>query len=192
MMDVPEFCFDNKLDILKPKDVAILSEYLVEKEKAEEARRNAQKEAEAAAANAGISPVKGGKADPKKDAKGAKAPAKGAAPVDDKNGPQNITVAVPNIESLPNFLICEKQYNARPAPKISKKMDKKAAATTSKEDKTKERLDELLLKYQIHRSLPFSMEVNLRLNKEVEVARLPTPEAPEPVVEDPKSKGKKK
>ena len=99
-------------------------------------------------------------------------------------------MAVPEIESLPDFLICEKQYNARPAAK-AKKTDKKAAAST-KENKTKERLDELLLRYRIVRSLPYSMEVKLCLNKEEEKERVPTPEAPEPVVEDPKAKGKKK
>ena len=70
--------------MLKPKDKALIIEYLEKKE--EELKKIATAEAEAAAA--AIAGAAGGKkVDPKKDAKGGKAPAKGAAPVEDKNAP---------------------------------------------------------------------------------------------------------
>jgi ribosomal protein S25 len=67
----------------------------------------------------------------------------------------------------------------------------KKAAAQNKENKNKERQEELLAKYKVVRALPFSMEVQVRLNKEVEVERVPTPEEAPPVIEDKKG-GKKK
>ena len=71
--------YENKTDQLKPKDLAILEDYLAFKEE-EEAKKKAEKDG----ASSGAAAAKG-KADPKKDAK--KAPAKGAVVADDKNAP---------------------------------------------------------------------------------------------------------
>lgn len=83
---IPEFRYKNKLDVLKPKEIEMLEDYLNKKE-AYEAKKLAEEIAklEGTAAAAGAGGVKG-KADPKKDNK-AKAPAKGAAPLEDKNSP---------------------------------------------------------------------------------------------------------
>ena len=89
LLHVPEYCYENKIDVIKPKDRALIIEYLEKKEEEEKKKASEAAEAQAAA----IAGAAGGakKADPKKDAKGGgKAPAKGAAPVEDKNAPQNI------------------------------------------------------------------------------------------------------
>jgi hypothetical protein len=141
LMVVPEYCYENKLDNFKPKDIQILKDWLSEKDAEEEARASQLKEQENA------SPTKGGgKADPKKDAKG-KAPAKGA-PTEEKPA---VNIDYPEIEETLNFLILEKQYNGKPQPVVS---NKKKGATTVKENKTKERQDELLAKYKLIKPLP--------------------------------------
>ena len=101
---MPEYCFENKIDVIKPKDKALIIEYL---EKKEEEEKRIASEAEA---NAAANAAAGKKADPKKDAKG-KAPAKGAAPVEDKNAPANITVEYQEIDSQDNYIIFERKYN---------------------------------------------------------------------------------
>jgi len=107
---IPEFRYDNKLDSFKPKDVEMLVEYLVKKEEYEK-----QRKLDEAAANAATTPDKGakGKPDPKKDAKGGKAGAKGAAVAEDKNSPQPITVEYPETDSADNFVIYERKFNER-------------------------------------------------------------------------------
>jgi len=49
------------------------------------------------------------KPDPKKDAKG-KAPAKGAAVIEDPNSPKDITIEYPDVPSQPDYLIIDKSY----------------------------------------------------------------------------------
>ena len=71
--------YENKVELLKAKDLTILEDYLAFKEE-EEAKRKAE-EAGAASGNQAAK----GKADPKKDAK--KPPAKGAVVTEDKNAP---------------------------------------------------------------------------------------------------------
>lgn len=94
--DIPEFMIDNKYLSFKDKEIKILVDDLIERERKEAERLKAEQEAKAAAAQAastGGAPPAKGKADPKKDNKAAPAKGgKGAAVVDDKNGPQNITV----------------------------------------------------------------------------------------------------
>lgn len=193
MLDIPEFRFENKKDQFKPKDIALLEEYLKERE-IEDEKRRVQKEADAlaAATPGGAAVGKGGKADPKKDAAKGKDPkAKGTVVADDKNCPQPITVEYPTINEIPNFLIMEKNFAAKTSSG-EKVGSKKAAATTGgKENKNKERLDELLKKYKVIRSLPYSVAVHVRLNKD---EKEPEVEIPEPVAEvvDPKAAGKKK
>jgi len=46
MMDVPEYCYENKLDNFKPKDIIIFSDHLKECEEAE-AKLQAERDAEA-------------------------------------------------------------------------------------------------------------------------------------------------
>ena len=193
MLMVPEFTFDNKNDRFKDKDTEFMVEHLVERE-TEEAKIKAQKEAEALAASQAALGGAKGKADPKKDAKaaGGKPGAKGAAPVDDKNAPQAITVEYAQIEDTPNYIIYEKEYK----PKFVKtkttavKKDNKAAANHSKENKNKLRKDELIKKYNIIRALPYSMAVEVKLNKdEHEEVEEPEPvKAPTPVETKPKGK----
>lgn len=67
--------------------------------------------------------VGGKKVDPKKDAgKGAaKGGAKGAAPVEDKNVPQNIQIEYEEIPEGDNFIILEKRFNANLGIKSAKK-----------------------------------------------------------------------
>lgn len=80
--------------------------------KEEEIQKKAAAEAEAAAAAAAGAAGGAKKGDPKKDAaKGAKAGGKGAAPADDKNAPQNLTIEYQEIESLDDFIILERKYN---------------------------------------------------------------------------------
>lgn len=89
LLQVPEFCFENKIEqgTLKPKEEAALTDYLAAKEEEIE-KRKAEEEAAAQAAAAGAGGGAKGKADPKKDAKGAaKGGAKGGPAGDDKNAP---------------------------------------------------------------------------------------------------------
>ena len=87
-MEVPEFCFENKIEqgTLKPKEEQAIVEYLNAKEEAEEKKKADEEAAAVANAAGGVAAAKG-KADPKKDAKGGKGAAKGAAAADDKNAP---------------------------------------------------------------------------------------------------------
>jgi hypothetical protein len=83
-MKVPEFCFENKIEVFKQKDIEILVEHLKNEE--EEALKKKKAAEDALAAQSLGAPSKG--KDVKKDAKApAKAPAKGAAIADDKNCP---------------------------------------------------------------------------------------------------------
>lgn len=118
-LSTPEFRYENRIDELKPKDLVMLEEYLKKKE--DDAAKKAEEEAAQAAANTGGAPAKG-KADPKKDAKG-KPPAKGAAPVEDKNSPQAITVEYPEIDNGCNYMIFERDYMV-----LKPKTDKKSQA----------------------------------------------------------------
>jgi len=174
-MEIPEFKIENKLEKFKDKDIALLEEHLQEEERRKEAEMKAKKEAENAQAAAGAPAGKGGKADPKKDAKGGAAKGgKGVAAVEDKNAPQNITVDYPDIESSYSFTIFEKNYNPK-VQEAPKTKSKKKVEASNKESKNKERKDELLKIYNIERSLPISIAVLLRLNYE------------EPVVEEQES-----
>ena len=86
---------------LKPKDIAILEEYLLEKEA--HAQRIADESGKAAQANAG------GKAPPKKDAKAA-----GKKPADNKGGESTeVLVEYPEeqVTKDPDFLIMERQFD---------------------------------------------------------------------------------
>lgn len=86
LLGVPEYQYENKIDVIKPKDKALLIEYLEMKE--EEQKKKATAEAEAAAAALAGAGAGAKKVDPKKDAgKGAKAGGKGAVIADDKNAP---------------------------------------------------------------------------------------------------------
>lgn len=100
--DVPEFMIDNKYLTFKDKEIKILLDDLVLREQKQAERLKAEQEAKAAAALAAASggaPPAKGKADPKKDVKAAPVKGvKGAVVVDDKNGPQNISVDYPQIE----------------------------------------------------------------------------------------------
>jgi len=89
-LNVPEFAFENKNDVIKRKDKELLIQHLEKKEERERERALRAAEEAAAAAGTGNSALAGKKGDPKKDAKGAAKPGKGAAPVDDKNAPQSI------------------------------------------------------------------------------------------------------
>jgi hypothetical protein len=93
--------YENRVDTLKAKDLAILEDFLTIKEEEE-----AKLKAEEAGAASGTQAK--GKPDPKKDAK--KAPAKGAVVAEDKNSPQSITVEYPEdkVEQLANYIIYEK------------------------------------------------------------------------------------
>lgn len=86
---IPEFRFENKTDVLKRKDFSLMLEYLELREDAERKKKaeQAAKETPAAAGTAK------GKADPKKAP--PKGGAKGAAPTEDKNAPQQIVVEYP-------------------------------------------------------------------------------------------------
>lgn len=75
----------------------------------EEAEKRAAEEAELAAQ---LAAATGGKKDAKKPDK--KAPAKGAAPVEDKNSPQPITVEYSDVLSDDNFLVYERDFRALP------------------------------------------------------------------------------
>jgi len=99
----PEFMYTNKNQNFSEKEVNCLLDHLKEKEAA------ASKKNEEDATNANAAAAKGGKADPKKDAKG-KAGGKGApAGVEDKNSPQQITVDYPaDVENDKNYLIIER------------------------------------------------------------------------------------
>lgn len=172
LLTTPEFRYENKLDVIKPKDKAFILEYLELKEKHEAELKAA---ADAAAAEASATPAKG-KADPKKDAK--KPPAKGAAPVEDKNSPQSIVVEYPaDVKSQEEFMIFERKYNAKEAP-VGKKGGPPPTAPVGKNtkkdnpwgdlgDKLKDRQKELIEKYKIIRGSPFTLAIEIKLNKEV-------------------------
>ena len=82
-MTTPEFRYENKLDVIKPKDKAALVEYLEIKEKHDAEVKAAAEAAAREAENSNATPAKG------KDAKKVekKPPAKGAAVAEDKNAP---------------------------------------------------------------------------------------------------------
>lgn len=170
----PEFRYENRMVQLKSKDTAMLESYLKEKEDKEAAK----KAEEEAAANNGAGAAGGKKADPKKDAKG-KAPAKGAAVVEDKNSPQPITVDYPEIDSNADYMIFERDYLA--VDPVKKKKVQGGAD---------ERQRELIKKYKIIRGYPYSLAVKFKLNKEEE-SNEEVVEEVEEVPVDPKAKGKK-
>jgi hypothetical protein len=182
-LTTPEFRYENKLDNIKPKDKAALVEYLDIKEKHDaDLKAAADAAAAEAAAASNATPAKG------KDAKKAekKPPAKGAAPVEDKNSPQPITVEYPeDVKEQEQFLIFERKYNAKES--LSKKIGPPGSApiapASKKKDnpwgdlgaKLKDRTKELVDKYKIIRGSPYTLAVELKLNIEVPV---------EPVKED--------
>lgn len=102
---VPEFLYEDKMCSIKPKEVKMLEEYLEEKE-LEDTRRKAEEPSSANPA--------GGKKDAKKDPKAAAAKGKGAAPAEDKNSPQAITVEYPEEKATAdkNYLVYERQFDA--------------------------------------------------------------------------------
>jgi len=100
----PEYRYENKNSVFKRKDTEFMLEYLEMKEK-EEAEKRASEEAELAAQMAAAT---GGKKDAKKADK--KPPAKGAAPVEDKNIPQPITIEYPDVLADDDFLIYERDF----------------------------------------------------------------------------------
>ena len=125
--------------------------------------------------------------DAKKD---AKAPAKGApakgAPVEDKNAPKPIEIEYEQIESHPAYIVLEKDFTIQKAK--AKRQEAKPAHKSSKapsvvltaEEKRALRLTEIQGEFEIMRSLPFSVAINMQLNKPKEE---PKPE-PEPEKED--------
>jgi hypothetical protein len=202
-LTTPEFRYENKLDVIKPKDKAHLVEYLEIREKHEaeiKAKADAAAAAEAAIANA--TPAKGAKDAGKKVEK--KPPPKGAAPTEDKNSPQNIVVEYPEIKSQDKFMIFERKYNAKEAPATTAKKGglppasaPVAAASKKKDnpwgdlgDKLKDRQKELILKYKIIRGSNYSMAVEFKLNKEIpkEPVKEETLSEQPPPVEDKKKK----
>ena len=153
----------------------------------------AKREAETSATPGGTAAKAGGKADPKKDAKGGAAKGgKGGAPgVEDKNSPQPITVEYQELDPEVNYIIFERKYNAKDPEKKSVAKattpGAKVVAATIQDteglwkdlpkDKVKERTKELVTKYRIVRSNPYSLVIKLKLNKEEEklVERTETP-----------------
>ena len=184
----PEFRYENKLESLKRKDMDFMVEYL---ELQEEAARKAEAEREAKSTPApGGAAAKGGKADPKKAA--PKGGAKGAAPTEDKNSPQPITVEYPaDTQEDLNFMIFERSFTEKVDITTSKakKPPASAAELTGKTqgnawgdltDKLNDRTKVLLGKYKIIRPYEHSMAIKLRLNKEdpPEVVEAPVEEVP--------------
>lgn len=102
-----------------------------------------------------------------------------------------------------DFLIYERDFRA-PEVTIQKAnkagAPKSAAAITGStqknawgnlSDSLKDRTKELVTQYKIIRGSPYSLAVKFKLNKEEEVEIVPEETVEEPVVEDPKKKGKK-
>ena len=126
LMCVPEYLFEDKITQIKPKEVKMLEEYLEEKE-AEDARRKAE---EPGSANPAA-----GKKDAKKDPKAAAAKGKGAAPAEDKNSPQLITVEYPEEKATAdvNYLVYERQFDAQfgDDPETKAALDKKGVPSST-------------------------------------------------------------
>lgn len=107
-MSRPEFIHRNQLVELKETEIAMLMKDFTEAEEALKTNR-------ADLSTAGGPPATGKPAtgkDAKKDAKAAgKAPAKGAAVVEDKNAPKPIEIEYPeDVESDPSFLVLERDF----------------------------------------------------------------------------------
>ena len=104
-----------------------------------------------------------------KDAKAAakaapgKAPAKGSAPVEDKNAPKPIEIEYDEVEKNPEFIVLEKDFmihvkkNTVKDAVVGPKSSKAANSNLSADDKRANRLTELKSEFQIVRALPFSM-----------------------------------
>ena len=110
LLSEPEFMFQDNLQNFTEKDTMNMLEYLQEMETLKKQRKEDDNAVNTQAA------TKGGKADPKKDAKGKGA--KGGAPgVEDKNAPQPITVEYPtDVEEDKDYIIYEREFNAKPVP----------------------------------------------------------------------------
>ena len=101
-----------------------------------------------------------------------------------------MTIEYAQINSNPNFMIYEKQYNPKVVVHKNTKKDK-TAVVNSKENKNKLRKDELIRTYNIIRSLPYSMAIEVKLNKD-EAEEVVEEEPPKPVTPaEIKPKGKK-
>jgi len=199
-LGVPEYQYENKIDVIKPKDKVLLIEYLELRE--EEDRKKAAAEAEAAAAalaGAGAGGAK--KVDPKKDAGKKPAAGKGAVVADDKNAPQTLTIEYEEIEHLDDFIILERKYNFNdekiaaahkkgPPASAGAALGSGKGSSWGDMSKVKDRTQELISQYKIIRSKPYTVAILLKLNKEVERAPEPVEEVA-PTVPDPKAKGKK-
>lgn len=176
--------YKNHLIELKESEINMLSQHLEEKEELERVKR------EEMGSQQDIKGAKPGAKDAKKDAKAApKAPVKGGPPPgEDKNRPQEIEIEYPEIESNHNFIIMEQDFmdfakKQKQTVTNSGKQSKSsggALATQSVEDKRAQRLKELLDEFQIIRSLPYSVAVNMQLNKPKEEVKVEV----EAVVED--------
>ena len=108
LLIVPEFRFENKTDVLKRKDFALMVQYLELKEEAERKRKAEEAAKETPVAAGGAK----GKADPKKAP--PKGGGKGAAPTEDKNAPQPITVDYPETPDDANCMIIERSFMETP------------------------------------------------------------------------------
>lgn len=188
MLVVPEFRYENKLDSLKKKDIDFMIEYLELQEEAAK-KAEAEREAKSTPAPGAGAAAKGGKADPKKAP--PKGGAKGAAPAEDKNSPQPITVEYPDTPEDSNYMVFERTFMEQVdiATSKAKKPPASAAELTGKvmgnawgdlTGKINDRTKVLLGKYKIIRPYEHSMAIKLRLNKEdpPEVVEAPVEDVP--------------
>jgi len=131
--------------------------------------------------------------DAKKDAKpGKPAPGKaGQAPLEDKNAPKNVEFDYPEVDSTSNFIIVERDYTIHVNKQKASLPSEKAKVAMTAEEKRAQRMKELLVEFKIVRGLPYTMAVNMQLNKPKEVPKAEVEKEEEVVAQvDPKNKGK--
>jgi hypothetical protein len=130
---------------------------------------------------------------------GKAAPGKaGQVPLEDKNAPKNVEFDYPEVDCSPNFIIAERDYtinvNKHKASLLSEKEKsaKPSQVAMTAEEKRAQRMKELLHEFKIVRGLPYTMAVNMQLNKPKEVPKAePEKEEEKPMSQpDPKNKGK--
>ena len=153
--------FNNSLIKLKEADLAILVESLKEREDAAKVAADAKN----ATVQAPVPTGKGGKPDPKAAAAKGKVDAKKGAPtLEDPNSPKDIVIDFPtDVKAQANYIIVDKSYTSMrqtAAPLVSSTKAKLDPTIDKKAQRTKE----LISKYNIIRSLPSSVAVQLRLN----------------------------
>ena len=169
-----------------------------EKEEEEERKKN---EVSSQPGSSAVDPKKPptGK-DAKKDApKGKPAPGKAGQPIlEDKNAPKNVEFEYPEVDCSSNFIIVERDYTIHVNKhKTSLSAVKEISAKPSQvamtaEEKRAQRMKELLVDFKIVRGLPYTMAVNMQLNKPKEVPKLEVEKEEEKPMSqpDPKNKGK--